>query len=150
MPQSLSKVGLHLIFSTKNRQPIIDHEVDQQMEKYISAILKSLGCPVATIKCMPDHVHILLILSRSVTIAKVVEEVKKRSSKWIKTKDMRFESFSWQRGYGIFAVSESNIQTVREYINNQEERHKQISFQEEFIRFLKKHNLDYDERYVFD
>ena len=138
MPQSLSRVALHLVFSTKDRMQLITNPVQPELNKYIASILKSLDCPAIIVESLPDHVHVLFNLSRAQSISKVVEEVKKRSSKWIKTKGADFEFFSWQRGYGVFSVSESRVGAVRSYIENQHEHHRKLSFQEEFIIFLKK------------
>jgi len=99
---------------------------------------------------MDDHVHILYELARTVSVSQAVEEVKKSSSKWIKTQGAEFAGFSWQAGYAAFAVSESNAQAVRDYIANQRDHHRQKTFQEEYRAFLEKHHVAYDERYVWD
>jgi REP element-mobilizing transposase RayT len=97
-----------------------------------------------------DHAHLLFDLARTVSISQVVEDVKKSSSKWIKTQGAEFAAFAWQSGYGAFAVSESNVESVRQYIANQREHHQKKTFQDEYRAFLKRHNVAFDERYVWD
>jgi REP element-mobilizing transposase RayT len=99
---------------------------------------------------MEDHVHILIDLARTVTVSQALEDVKKSSSKWLKTQGAEFAEFAWQAGYGAFAVSESNVSVVHDYIANQKEHHKQRSFQDEYRTFLKRHRVAFDERYVWD
>ena len=150
MPQSFASIYIHLVFSTKNRAPVLTDAVREQLHKYFTAALNSIGCTLIAVNSVEDHVHILFSLSRTVTVGKATEHVKKTSSKWIKTKGAAFANFSWQRGYGAFAVSVSNTGAVCEYIAKQREHHKRISFENEFIGLLKRHKLPYDERYVFD
>lgn len=150
MPQSLARLHAHLIFSTKSRQRILQGFDRDALHKYMASVLNQLGCPVALINSVEDHVHILFELSRTVAVSEAVEEVKRSSSKWIKTKGLKFKGFSWQIGYSIFAVSASKVQAVRDYISNQEEHHRRHSFQEEYRLFLERHQVDFDERYVWD
>jgi REP element-mobilizing transposase RayT len=149
MPQSLACLHLHLIFSTKNRAPLIAGSIRDQLHGYIAGVLKNIGCPAILINSVDDHVHMLIELSRTVTVSQVVEEVKKSSSKWMKA-DGKSPSFSWQAGYAVFAVSESNVPAVGKYIADQEEHHRKKSFQEELRDFLDRHQVKYDERYVWD
>ena len=130
MPQSLSMNLVHLIYSTKNRDPSLT-----------PAIVIGGAC---------DHVHALFVLSKNNALCKVVEELKKGSSKWIKTQGEAFAAFCWQNGYGAFSVSESQVEYVRRYIEQQEEHHRTMTFQEEFRMFLSRHRLEIDERYVWD
>jgi len=116
----------------------------------MATVLQSLHCPPVLINSMEDHVHILFDLARTVPVSKAVEDVKKSSSRWIKTQGPKFAGFAWQAGYGAFAVSESNVPTVREYIARQKEHHQKSSFQDEYRMFLKRHGVAYDERYVWD
>ena len=156
MPQSLSKVTLHLIFSTKNRDRALAHpDLRNQLEGYILGILKNLGCPSISTRVMIDHVHILFLLSRTETISNIVGTVKQGSAKWIKQqmpdrKAVFLMKFQWQKGYSVFSISESTIPRVKEYIENQEEHHKRMTFQDEYRDFLRKYNVAYDERYVWD
>ena len=156
MPQSLSKLAIHLIYSTKNRHPFLTHsDLRSKTEAYQVGIFKELDCPSILTKAMPDHVHALFLLGRTRAIADVVKEIKKNSSGWIKDQanaysDPMLKKFSWQSGYGAFSVSESNLEKVKAYIQNQEEHHRHITFQEEYRKFLEKHQIPYDERYVWD
>jgi len=150
MPQSLSKVYVHITFSTKNRQNIIDNEIKNKLFEYLGGICKKLECNPVKVGGYKNHVHILCILSKKVTQIKLLEEVKKSSSKWIKTQSTKYSNFYWQDGYGIFSVNPSEIDVVEKYIENQEEHHKTKTFQDEYRAFLKKYEVEYDERYVWD
>jgi REP element-mobilizing transposase RayT len=150
MAQSLSKIYLHIIFSTKKRHPWIVEKIQSELYAYMAAVLKSWDSPVIIIGGMPDHTHILSLLSKNHPVSKVIEQAKKKTSKWIKTKDKEFSNFYWQNGYGVFSVSQSQLGTVRNYIENQKEHHKRMSFKDEYRSFLKKYEIPYDERYVWD
>jgi REP element-mobilizing transposase RayT len=150
MPQSLSKVYVHIIFSTKNRQNLIDVKIEKSLYEYLGGICKGLECNPVRIGGHKNHVHILCLLSRKVSQMKLLEEIKKQSSKWIKTKGQAYSNFYWQDGYGIFSINPTEIDKVIKYIQLQREHHKYKSFQEEFIAFLKKYKIEYDERYIWD
>jgi putative transposase len=150
MPQSLAHVHIHLIFSTKNREPLLNDSIRDPLHRYLAVVLRNYGCPADLINSIEDHIHILFDLGRTASISQVVEEIKTTSSKWLKTQTPALNHFSWQAGYGAFAVSESNLDTVRQYIANQREHHRTKSFQEEYRAFLTKHGVTYDERYVWD
>ncbi|APZ94961.1 IS200/IS605 family transposase [Fuerstiella marisgermanici] len=150
MPQSLANLYIHLIFSTKDRFPFLTDDVRPDLHAYMATVLANLNSPAMLINSVQDHVHILFTMSRTVTLAQVVEDVKKSSSKWIKTQSPQLAAFAWQAGYGGFSVSESNVPKVESYIRRQEEHHRVKSFQEEYQAFLMKHNIQYDERYVWD
>lgn len=150
MGQSLARILVHLIFSTKNREPFLRDEVRPELHKYISAILNALDSPAISIASMQDHVHILLCLSKNEPLIRIVEEVKKRSSKWIKTKGTAYANFAWQNGYGVFSVSPSRLRQAEAYLENQQEHHRVGTFQEEFREFLKRHNVPCDEQHLWD
>ena len=150
MPQSLARIHIHLVFSTKNREPLITDPERDSLHRYMATVLQNLGCAPVLINSVEDHAHLLFDLARPVSISQVVEDVKKSSSKWIKTQGPEFAEFSWQAGYGAFAVSESNVETVRQYIADQREHHRTRTFQEEYRAFLKRHKVSFDERYVWD
>jgi REP element-mobilizing transposase RayT len=150
MPQSLANIHIHLIFSTKDRLPFLTDPIRPALHSYMATVLANLKCPATLINSVDDHVHILFDLSRTVTLAQVVEDVKKSSSKWIKTKSPGLEKFAWQAGYGAFSVSASNAPAVANYIRNQQEHHRKKTFQDEYREFLAKHEIDHDERYVWD
>ena len=150
MPQSLASVLIHLVFSTKHRQPFITPAVETELHKYMATVFRGCDSPALLVGGYEDHIHALFSLSRKWAIADVVEEVKTSSSKWIKTKGAEFRQFHWQSGYGAFSVSQSNVEKVKNYIANQKEHHSKQSFQDEFREFLEKHGVEYDERYVWD
>ena len=150
MPQSLARLHIHLVFSTKNREPRITDSVRDSLHAYMATVLQNLGCAPVLINSVEDHIHNLFELARTVSVSQAVEEVKKSSSKWIKTQGANFAGFAWQAGYGAFAVSESNVGVVREYIAGQREHHRKKSFQEEYRQFLERHRVAFDERYVWD
>jgi REP element-mobilizing transposase RayT len=150
MSQSLAKNLIHLIYSTKNRTPCLDQEVRPRLFGYQAGILKEWDSPALLIGGTADHIHALFCLSKNHALAKVIEEVKKGSSKWLKTQGNHFRAFHWQAGYGAFSVSQSNVEQVKRYIQDQEEHHRSQSFQEEFLEFLKRYRINFDERYVWD
>ena len=150
MPQSLARLYIHLIFSTKNRRPLITDPVRDGLHSYMATVLRGLGCMPVMINSVEDHAHLLIDLSRSVPVSQAVEDVKKSPSKWIKSQGPPFAGFTWQAGYGAFAVSETRRETVCAYIAGQREHHRRITFQEEYRQFLERHRITYDERYVWD
>ena len=150
MAQSLAKNLVHLIYSTKNRAACLDAEVRPALFAYKAGILKEWDSPALVIGGVADHLHVLFRLSKNHALARIVEEVKKGSSKWIKTQGAAFGGFHWQNGYGAFSVSQSNVEQVRRYIERQDEHHRRTAFQEEFREFLRRHGIEYDERYVWD
>jgi REP element-mobilizing transposase RayT len=150
MPQSLARLYVHLVFSTKHREPLLTDRIRDPLQAYMATVLRNVGCRPVLINSVEDHVHILFELARTVAISQAVEEVKTTSSKWIKTQGVELAGFAWQAGYGAFSVSESNVLAVRDYIANQREHHRAQSFHDEYRAFLERHGLAYDERYVWD
>ena len=150
MPQSLSSILIHLIFSTKNREPFLSPDIDSELYPYVATIFRAMKSPALIINGTSDHVHILFSLSRVLTIADLVEEVKTESSKWIKRKGRSFRNFHWQSGYGAFSIGQSQVPTVKRYIGRQKEHHRRVTFQDEYRKFLKVYEVEYDERYVWD
>jgi len=120
------------------------------MHAYLASILKGHNCPTLIVGGISDHVHALFVLSKNHSIADIMYELKRSSSKWAKTQGTDLKKFQWQSGYGAFSVSESHVDAVRKYIEKQEQHHRRRTFEEEFREFLKKYNVDYDERYVGD
>ena len=149
MPQSLSMNLVHLIYSTKHRDASLTPAIRSKLYAYQAGILQEWNSPAIVIGGAFDHVHALFVLSNN-ALCKVVEEVKKGSSKWIKTQGAVFAALCWQNGYGAFPVSESQVEHVRRYIEQQEAHHRTMTFQEEFRVFLSRHRLECDERYVWD
>ena len=150
MSQSLVKNLVHLVYSTKHRQPCIPKEHREGLFAYQAGIFREWESPALVIGGVDDHVHALFALSKNHALKKIVEEVKKGSSKWMKLKGPRNPEFFWQAGYGAFSVSQSNLDAVTRYIENQEEHHQKMSFQDEFRELLRRHGIEFDERYVWD
>ena len=151
MPQSLAKILVHTVFSTKDRRPLIrDKPLREELHRYLGGILANLDCQPIIVGGVEDHIHILSALSRTREAAEMVKEVKRGSSLWIKTKGPDLQDFAWQNGYGIFSIGFSQIASVRDYIAQQEEHHRKVSFQDEFRQLLKRYEIEFDERYVWD
>jgi REP element-mobilizing transposase RayT len=151
MAQSLSKVYLHIVFSTKNHIRYLNESgIQKELFSYTATILKAKECPAITVGGHIDHIHILCILSRTISIADLLRTIKRSSSKWLKTKHASLSDFQWQNGYSAFSVSQSGVDSVRRYINTQDEHHKKMSYKEELIRFFEKYQVSYDDRYVWD
>ena len=151
MAQSLSRLWTHLIFSTKDRFPFLsDSQIRQDMHAYLARVLRSHDCETLIVGGAKDHVHSLFALSRKHAISEIVKEIKRTSSTWIKDFSAAHRKFHWQNGYGAFSVSVSNMPTVRNYIEKQEDHHRKLTFQDEFRQFLIRHGMDFDERYVWD
>jgi REP element-mobilizing transposase RayT len=151
MPQSLVQIYVHIVYSTKHRKPSLrDKELRDQTQRYLAGICKGQKCPALIVGGVEDHVHILCRLGKSIAIADFIRDLKRDSSKWVKTVEPRLADFHWQNGYGAFSVSPSHIEALKEYIANQEEHHRHETFQDEFRRLCKKYGLEIDERYVWD
>jgi putative transposase len=150
MSQSLAQLYVHIVFSTKHREHNLIPSIQTELNAYMGGILNNIECSPIQIGGMTDHLHVLCCLSKKITLIKMIEEIKRSSSKWIKTKGESFINFHWQDGYGAFSVGYTQIEEVTKYILNQNEHHKKISFQDEFIKFLKKYNINYDEKYIWD
>ena len=148
MPQSLTHILVHLVFSTKNREPLISQQARPELFAYLGGTLNALDCPALAVGGVADHVHLLFVLSKNLGLSKVVEEVKKESSKWAKEKV--HPRFYWQGGYGAFSVSASNEAQVVAYIRNQEEHHREITFQDEIRRLMEKHGKEINEQHFWD
>ena len=148
MAQSLCKIYLHIIFHTKTESPTIEAEHLPHLHQYIGSLVNSTGCQVMCVGGTANHVHVLLMFSKMETVAHVVEEMKRNSSRWIKTLSTRYERFAWQGGYAAFSVSQSVVEKTWQYVLNQAEHHKKVSFRDEYIHFLKLYNIEYDEKYV--
>ncbi len=151
MSQSLSQIYLHLVFSTKNRVPLLaDEAIRSQVHSYLAGICRNQECPSLAVGGAQDHVHIALTLSRGVTVQDLLREIKRDSSRWINAQKTLSAEFHWQGGYGAFSVSPAHLAPLRKYIANQVEHHRKESFQDEFRRLLRKYRVDWDERYVWD
>ncbi|MGQ1788447.1 IS200/IS605 family transposase [Saccharicrinis sp. GN24d3] len=150
MPQSLVYNYTHIIFSTKDRYPFIIEPINNELFNYLGGTCRELECNPVIVGGHTDHVHLLVLLSQKIALMKLIETVKSHSSGWVKGKGRHYKSFYWQKGYGAFSVNPSQIDVVRNYIINQNEHHKNKSFKDEYSAFLKKYNVAYDARYVWD
>ncbi|MBI9066538.1 MAG: IS200/IS605 family transposase [Salinivirgaceae bacterium] len=151
MGQSLSQLYVHLTFGTKERYPFIIPKIQDQLHAYLAGILKKYESSAITINSVSDHIHVLFRLSKNFTLAKIVEEIKKSSSKWMKEIEGGSLKFTWQIGYGAFSVSSSKLETVKNYIKNQEEHHKRITYKEEIEEFISRYDIiEYDAKYFWN
>ena len=150
MPQSLSLVIIHVIFSTKERHPFLAADTRPKLHAYLATVARNFGCEAYRVGGVADHVHLAIRLSRTVTIADLVQELKTASSKWAKTQSPDLAAFSWQRGYGCFSVGPTDVDALRAYIDDQENHHRTRTFRDELRMFLKKYGVEYDEAYVWD
>jgi len=150
MSQSLVKNYVHIVFSTKHRQPLIHPPYETELHSYLGGICKALECPVLAVGGYTNHVHILCMLSKKIALMQLLKEVKANSSKWMKTNDAALRNFFWQDGYGAFSVNPAEVDVVIKYINNQHAHHQKQSFKDEYRYYLEKYDITYDERYVWD
>lgn len=150
MGQSLVKNYIHIVFSTKHRKHLIDDEIELELYSYLGGICNSLECPVIKVGGFTNHIHILCLLSKKITLVKLMAELKAHSSKWIKTKGDKYSCFYWQDGYGAFSVKSSEVSIVSNYIANQKAHHGIRGFQDEYREFLIEYDVPFDERYVWD
>ena len=150
MPQSIAYNYVHIITSTKHRQPFITPKIENDLYACIGGICKINCCQPIKIGGHLDHVHVLCSLSKNIALVKLVEEVKKQSSKWVKAFDTTLQNFYWQDGYGAFSINPNQLDTVISDINNQQQHHQRKTFQEEYLGFLRKYNVPHDERFIWD
>ena len=151
MGQSLTAVYCHITFSTKKRQPLIRESISEPLHAYMASILKNMDSPAIIINSMPDHIHILLRISKTRTIADLVEEIKKSSSKWIKMQPDGDTSFFWQRGYSAFSISASHVNAISRYIANQKKHHQKMTYRQEIEKLMRKYRVtEYDPSYFWD
>jgi REP element-mobilizing transposase RayT len=150
MPQSLSYLLTHIVFSTKDRAPVLDATVRPSLHAYLATVARNLDCESFRVGGVADHVHLAVRLSRTITMAQLIEELKTSSSKWLKTQSPALAAFAWQRGYGAFSVGPSDLNALLRYIDTQEEHHRTHTFQEEYRAFLTKYGIECDERYAWD
>ncbi|MGK5091739.1 IS200/IS605 family transposase [Deltaproteobacteria bacterium TL4] len=150
MSQSLSKILLHLVFSTKNRIDMIPTELLHEVHAYLATVCRTQESEAFRVGGTGNHVHIACTLPRTLTVSKLLEEIKKSSSLWIKQRDARCSDFSWQAGYGAFSLGQSQLDSLIRYIDTQREHHQKMTFQEELLELLRKYNVAYDEKYLWD
>jgi REP element-mobilizing transposase RayT len=151
MSQSLTQIYLHIVFSTKDRKPFLsDKEFRGRTHAYLAGICTNLDCPPLMAGGVEDHAHLLCRFGKTIEVATLLRELKRDSSKWIKTEQPRLAEFHWQAGYGAFSISPAHVDALKEYIGNQEHHHRRQSFQDEFRGLCKKYGIEIDERYVWD
>ncbi|HRK22906.1 MAG TPA: IS200/IS605 family transposase [Fimbriimonadaceae bacterium] len=150
MPQSLAAIYIHLIFSTKDRHPYITEDARKELHPYLAEICNQIGCPATKVGGVEDHVHILFRLSRTTSLAAVIQEIKTSSSKWIKAKWNYTKDFTWQGGYAAYSISATDIGDVVRYIESQVEHHKKVTFQDEVRKVLNEAGIEFDEQYLWD
>ena len=150
MAHTFTNLLVHVVFSTKDRVPTLDSELKKRLFPYIGGIIRELGGTALLINGPTDHIHILALLPAKVAVSDVLAKAKANSSGWVHREFPEKRTFAWQRGYSAFSVSHSQKKSVLDYIANQEEHHRKVSFKEELILFLKKNGIEYDERYIFE
>ena len=150
MPQSLAQILVHLVFSTKNREPWLADEIRDELHAYIGGVVENHKGTLLKSGSVADHIHLLIAQPRTCAPAELVQEIKTGSSKWLKTKSAGNAGFHWQAGYGVFSISPSHRPALEKYIANQAEHHRVVTFQEEYRRLLNKYGIQFDERYVWD
>ena len=150
MSQSLCKIYLHIIFHIKTTSPSIKEEHLERVHSYLGQLINTTGCQTMLVGGVSDHVHIVCQLSKNETVAHLLEEIKRNSSRWIKAIDERYRHFAWQGGYAVFSISESVLSKTIDYVRNQKAHHTKSTFREEYLNFLKLYRIDYDERFVFN
>jgi len=148
MPHSLTQLHVHVVFSTKNRRPHLDASIRDDLARYINGACKKLNCHCIEVGGTEDHIHLLMTLSKNLSLAETMSKLKASTSKWIKTKGPNLHDFSWQTGYAAFSVSQSQVDAVRAYIQNQEEHHRKLSFLDELRMLLDKHGVEYYDEYL--
>lgn len=149
MSQSLSRLYTHIVYHTKYNQDLLKAYIEKELYSYPGGILKGNKSVPIAINWIENHVHILCILSKNIALADLLEELKRNSSRWIKTKGTDYAGFAWQGDYGGFSVSQSKVDVVKRFIENQKEHHKSETFKDEYIRFLKEYDVDFNEDYLW-
>jgi len=149
-PQSLSKILLHIVFSTKNREQLIADDIKPSLHAYIAGACRGLGCNAYAVGGTNDHVHIACALTRTLPVSRLLEDIKKSSSAWIKNQNGCSKLFSWQAGYGAFSLGQSQLPSLLKYIRSQDEHHRGHSYKDELRLLLDRYGIEYDERYLWD
>lgn len=150
MPQSLADLHIHIVFSTKRRENMISADIEKELFAYIGGIVGNNQSRLVAANGTENHVHLLVSLSKNIAVSALVGDIKRSSSRWIKTRDERFARFEWQDGYAAFSVGYTQIETVKTYIARQKEHHLVKIYEDEMRKFLDKYNVNYDERYLWD
>lgn len=150
MPQSLVSLLVHVVFSTKHREALIAPEIEADLFAFMTGVLKKHDSRLLAANGTTDHVHLLISLSKNVALSHLIQELKKSTSRWIKTRGLKFRNFQWQDGYGAFTIGESGVPALKQYIARQKEKHQKKSFESELVEFLEKYGISFDQKYVWD
>ncbi len=150
MSQSLSKILIHVVFSTKNRRELISIELMKDLHAYLAGACRAQGSEAKRIGGTENHIHMACSLPRTLTVSKLLEEIKKSSSQWMKTQDPKNTAFAWQAGYGVFSLGQSQLEALVRYIERQREHHKNMTYKEELLKLLHKYGVQHDEKYLWD
>lgn len=150
MSRTYTHLVTHVVFSTKSCEPLIEPEIKSELHAYLGGLTRSLKGKAYAVNGMPDHIHMLISLPPTISISEALRFLKANSSGWVHDKWPQRSSFAWQLGYGAFSVSKSSVHTVVKYINNQEQHHRNRTFQQEYLYLLRQHEIEYDERYIWD
>ena len=150
MANTFSQIYIQIVFAVKHRNALIDPTWEDQLYKYITGIVQNKEQKMIAINGMPDHIHIFIGMKSTCCLSNLVQEIKKSSNTFIKDNDLSSKPFNWQEGFGAFSYSHSQIDSVYKYVMNQKEHHKKQTFKEEYIDFLKKFEVEYDDKYLFD
>ena len=149
MGHTYTSLLTHIIFSTKDRVPSLEPDMREEVEKYVCGVARNLGAKTLAINSVADHAHMLIQMPAATSVAEIVSKLKSNSSRFVHEKWPRQSKFAWQQGYGAFSVSRSGVDDVVRYVANQEEHHQKRTFQEEYLEFLTRYEIEYDERYVW-
>ena len=150
MPQSLSKIIVHIIFSTKNREPLIADSVQTRLHAYMATVVRNLNGECYRAGGVSDHVHLAMRLPRTIAICKLVENLKTASSKWMKKQSPELIRFGWQHGYAALSVNPEGLPGLCKYIDQQAEHHRKVSFKDEYRKLMREYGIEFDERYMWD
>ncbi len=150
MPSTYTNLLYHVVFSTKDRIPLIKEEFQEELYRYVGGIIRAEGGVQLEIGGVADHIHILAKIKPAIAVSEMLAKVKANSSKWVNDHKTQMRKFGWQEGYAAFTVSESQVPAVREYIQNQDEHHRKQTYQEEFVALLERYGIEYDPRYLWD
>jgi putative transposase len=149
MAQTLTRLLVHTIFSTRNRANLIKPDLEPDLHAYMGGICRNLDSPLLAAGGTANHVHLLISVSKNISLADLLRDVKKDSSRWTKSNGSDFGDFAWQEGYGAFTIGESQVEDLKNYLARQKEHHQTVSYEDEFLAFLKKYNMPYDDRYMW-
>jgi putative transposase len=150
MPQSLVKILIHAVFSTKNRENLNTPEIEPDLFGYLSGIVENNKSKLILAGGTSNHTHLLISLGKTLSVSELIGDIKRDSSVWIKKQDLQFSDFHWQEGYGAFSIGQSQVENVMKYIGNQKEHHQKKTFENEMRGFYHKYKVDFDEKYVWD